>query len=507
MRLGAATLCAFALLAPLWAAPAVAQEVVSVRVSQAHARLPEVVAYLDAVDGDNQPATTLDKVEATLRNQSLALQKLVPFENSGEGVAYLFLVDISASLRPPQFERIKSALERWISGLDGADRAAILSFGDTVSTVADFTNDQEVLRAALEGLAPRDRNTQFHLALRRALEVGQRQDPDLPTRRVIVVLTDGKDEGSGLTEEDVVGLLKEDPVPIYAIGYSRLSNAERQRYLDVLKRFVELSGGIFFQGTEESLDEVYERTRQAIRRVWTARFQCAACEADGQIHQLVVTTTTSGDRRFPARYDVRALAGAAPAVQPEEAATNPSTQSRRPWGIFAAVALLGLALLVAALWFWRRGNQEPEDVYEPEAVPEPEMPSSSLPAPAATPSPVPPVAEEEAPPPPAAPAPVDPSSRTLQLLVVHGRTSGHSYEVVLHNRCVVGTASGTDLQINEEGVEPHHFEFSLDNHKVWIRDLTQARKTSVNGVPIAGAFQLEQGDLILAGRTELRIGF
>ncbi len=472
--------------------PAAAQDVATVRVSQAYARLPEVVAFLDVLDADENPAQAPDQVTATMQDQDLVLDELVAFEQSGEGVAYVFLVDISQSLRRQQFDQIRSAIEHWISGLNDTDRAAILSFGDNVQVVHDFTSDQEALRTALQGLGPTDLNTQFHLALSRALEVGRRQDPDLPTRRVIVILSDGKDEGSGLTEEDVVGMLHEDPLPIYAIGYSRLSRAERRRYLDVLHRFVQLSGGIFSEGTDESLDEVYDRIRQAIRRVWLARFTCSTCRADGRIHPLLVTAEDSG-KVFPANLNVRALPGQRPSVEPEVEEPAATFKDRWLWWILIAAGVAMLALL--GWFFWSRRQPEWEEPEEEIAAEAPALPREIEPEPPG----VEPAADEA----------VEPAVgvRTLRLIVVRGRTPGQSYDVELRQRCVVGTEPGNDLVLEEEGLEPHHFELYPEGRGLWIRDLTRQRKTSVNGVPIAGPFQLERGDLILAGRTEMRVVF
>ncbi len=474
-----------------WILSTGAQEVATVRISQAHARLPDVVAYLDATDGAGNPVGSLDQVTATLQDQNLDLQELVRFESSNEGVAYLFLVDISKSLRERQFAPIRAAIERWISGLNSADRAAIMSFGDSARLVQDFTNDQEVLRGALQGLGPTDLNTQLHLAIRTALEVSRRQDSDLPTRRVIVVLSDGKDEGSGLTEEDVVSLLREDPLPIYAIGYSRLSAADRTRYLGVLNRFVQLSGGIFFEGTDEELDQVYDRIRQAIRRVWVARLTCSACQADGRPHPLVVTAAAGG-KVFQANLNVRALAGLAPPSPPDP---EPPSEDEPPWWLLtvaAGTALLGLL----GWWFWSRRQSEPEYLEEPFDVDGDE--AAELP---------PAVAEPELRSAAVAKTPAEKPGRPLRLIIVHGRETGQAYELALTGHCVVGTEAGVDLALHEDGLEPHHFELYLEGPNVWIRDLTRQRKTSVNGVPIAGPFQLESGDLVLAGRTEMRIVF
>ncbi|MCP4663642.1 MAG: VWA domain-containing protein [bacterium] len=470
---------------------AAAQEIERFRISQAHTRLPEVAAYLDVVDAAGSPARTLDEVTATLGDEELAVESLSPFETSGEGVAYLFLVDVSKSLRQAQFDQIRAALERWISELTAADRAAILTFGESCQVAADFTADREALRTVLTGLGPTDQETQLHLAFERALELGRRLDPDLPTRRVIVVLSDGRDEGSGLTTEDVARLIEQQPLPIYAIGYSRLPERERRRHLDVLNRFARLSGGVFFPGDEDSLGEVYDGIRQAVRRVWVARFSCPTCQGDGRIHRFQINVTAGG-RVFSEGMSLRLLPG--PRPEPE---LPPVPEPRRWWMLAAAGGSL-LLLSAILIWWWLARRRSEAEAAEEEDVVVPELEPGAGEWGAAA-------SEDDA------EAPGiggEDSGLNLQLVVVRGRIPGRAYPVRLVRRCVVGSDGDNDLVLaDEDGVEDRHFELTAEGRELWIRDLTRQRTTSVNGVPIAGPFHLEKGDLILAGRTELRIVF
>ena len=61
-----------------------------------------------------------------------------------------------------------------------------------------------------------------------------------PTSRVaIVLLTDGKDEGSPIREEDVVARIKDTHIPIYTLGFGPKTQ------VDYLKKVATLSGGYF----------------------------------------------------------------------------------------------------------------------------------------------------------------------------------------------------------------------------------------------------------------------
>ncbi len=487
----------------LWGAlqPVAAQDVERVRLTQVHVRLPQVIAYLDAMDGAGMRAAGLDQVTATLGEKPLRLEELEPFDASGEGIAYIFLVDVSRSLAAEQFEQMRAALGRWISDLSANDRAAILAFGDGCRTAADFTGDRQALNAALAALGPTDQTTNLHLALERALELGHRQDPGLPSRRVAVVLTDGRDEGSGLADDDVARRIGEQPLPIYAIGYSRLRPPNRQTYLDVLHRFATLSGGLFVAGDQGSLDAHYAGLRQAIERVWVARFTCTDCRADGQSYRFQASVEVSG-RVFPAGMDVRLIPRSLPEPPPETLpGTGPPQElpaaedSLRWWLAGAGVAILLLALI---LWWRSRRRQTAGEPLEAESLPELDRPA---PAPEPAGLAGAPAAATE-------PRPPRNLGMPIQLVVVRGRKPGRVYSARVADRCSVGTAGSNDLVLRQEdGVEPSHFELSRETDKLWIRPLTRRRSTSVNGVPTDNRHQLENDDLVLAGNTELRIVF
>ncbi len=164
---------------------------------------------------------------------------------TGEGIAYVFLVDVSRSLTEAQFARLRSALGEWLAGMGPADRAALVSFGKGVRLVADFTADRALLETALNKLAPTDAQTFFHQGLLTALTLGQRRDAGLPERRAIVTLTDGIDDvAGGVSAEEVYAQLREGRIPLYAIGFaSGRDRARRDAGLNALGQFARRSGG------------------------------------------------------------------------------------------------------------------------------------------------------------------------------------------------------------------------------------------------------------------------
>ncbi|HEX2464495.1 MAG TPA: vWA domain-containing protein, partial [Thermoanaerobaculia bacterium] len=305
MRRAPALAATILLLAPAGAAPVGPPR--DFRLGQAvQGRQPtQVLAYLDVRDGDAKPVDGVDpgSVSATLGDQSLQVDRVVPFSDAGEGVGFIFCVDISRSLSAADFAAVRNALGRWIDEMRPLDRASVLAFGEASRLVLDFSADKAALRAALEALGPTDMKTVLYRGLLDALELSSRRDPELPARRVVVVLSDGKDEGSALAADDVLVALREHGLPLYAIGFG---GSRRRESLDLLLRFATNSGGDFVAVGGGDFDRAYGAMREAIDRIWVAELTCPACEADGAARRLQVNLRLS-DRVLSKGIDLRLL--------------------------------------------------------------------------------------------------------------------------------------------------------------------------------------------------------
>jgi Mg-chelatase subunit ChlD len=194
-----------------------AGEPVNLRLRQARAVLPTINAYFDVLDADGQPIEEIQpsQLSSTVGEHNTTVEKVQRFEQTSEGIAYILLVDISKSLTDEQFKQVHAALKDWVQAIAESDRVALMTFGSQVRVVLDFTSDKERLQEHIGSLHPTDDHTQLHQGFLRAMELANRADNDLPRYRVIVTLSDGKDDyAGGATRQEVLDRMQEDRVPI-----------------------------------------------------------------------------------------------------------------------------------------------------------------------------------------------------------------------------------------------------------------------------------------------------
>ncbi len=474
--------------------PDAALAVVSeVRIVQARASTPNIAVYLN-IRAENGAAVTnvrVEQLQADVGPYPTSAKSLKPFPGSGEGIAYIFLVDVSKSLKPNQFDQIRNALAQWVEKMADKDRAAVVSFGASVKTVQDFTADKTLLKTKINGLVASDVQTRLNEGLIRALDLGRRDDVDLPRRRVIVTLTDGiADTAGGSTREDTMARIKEEPVPIYAIGFAAasVSAAERDKGFKALGAFAHASGGSFIAAGTSSFSKIYAELHDRIHEAYLLLLECPTCPSDGRAYPLRIKLQ-AGNRVLTATSEVRL---SPPEVLP---VTAPGLPSKKSIAIPLWVWFAGSGFLIASLFFWVARRKKAKLKYQQAD----QAQSDAVPG-------VPPVdvsndsvAISMSPSRPGIP---------LRLTAVSGSHHGREWLTEVGVETIIGRSAQCDVVIDDDSeVSSRNSALSSEGGLLFVEDLGSKNGTSINGSPITGRRRVGDGDLILVGRTELRLTF
>lgn len=449
-----------------------AQDVDDLRLIQVQANLPTLQMWL------NLPTDTVIQPEQF--NVSVGPHPAKPlsieaFQKTNEGVGYVFLVDISKSLKNSQLLQIKAALQRWLLGMGERDRAALITFGSQVTRRVEFTADRFKLDKAIAGLAASDMETSLYHGLLEGISLGRSQDAGLPARRAIVVLSDGIDDSvAGFTAEEVFKQTREYRVPIYSIGFSAPPlNEHKREGLKMLGMLSRQSGGYFVQANPEQLDNAYAQQQHLISQAFRLAIECQECMADGQL-QHISLTWSDGQRTLNDGLELRLLPNL-PTSQPRV----PMLKTDKPWSVLLFIVGF-LAFIVGLILVYRQRLAQPVT----EAMNELQPTSIK-----------PPVAKSSA-------------GQRVILTVVVGVQKGRQYQIKVAEKAMLGRAGSCDLSLSDDAeVSTQHALLQFVNGKLTVRDLQSTNGTQVNGVPINNDYPLRSGDLLLLGRTELRIEF
>lgn len=466
---------------PSWGEP------VRLEIEQVRREGTELLVVVDVRDGSDNALNELasEQVRATWGNRALPLLSLARYDTIGERGTYLFLVDVSKSLKPDQFEALRKGLADWVQGLGEGDRFGLMAFGESVRVLADLGSDKEAFLEALPTLKATDNWTHLNLSLLRGLELGRRLDADLPPRRLLVVISDGiEDSLGGASREEVLRRFQEASIPVYALGYTPPPLTDKKKEgLAHLGEMARASGGeiVVVEGAKD-FDGGYRNLRSFIERTWVARFDLTGVPPSevGRFQLLL----QSGNKVLSDGLDL-----AFPEPSPtDDVSTSPAEKEEPPKTAPAgtveegpgktnplALPLIGLGLLLlGAVFILARKRKE-------KALPPP-SPSS------------PPLVSGG-------------GGLRFALTVVRGAQPSRRFELDLKEPLVVGrssTKSGLVLE-GDLGISGAHMRLFEKEGALWVEDMRSTNGTFLNGVALDGTYRLKDGDLILLGGTELRV--
>jgi VWFA-related protein len=187
-------------------------------------------------------------------------------------------------------EGVQDAARRFVNAVRPQDKLGLVLFADRSS----FAHDLSVNRDhTLEGIDQYKASggTALYDALSDALHRLKFEN----ARRVVVVLTDGRDEdnpgkgpGSTHTFDDVLEYAKETDAIVFGIGLGPNVDA------DVLEKLALVTGGeAYFPSDTSLLDATYQRIVENLRRRWIVSYTSTNSHRDGAWRNVTIST------RFP----------------------------------------------------------------------------------------------------------------------------------------------------------------------------------------------------------------
>ncbi|MGE5358941.1 MAG: VWA domain-containing protein [Bacteroidales bacterium] len=218
-------------------------------------------------------------------------QPLTLFSNDPQPITAAVLLDTSGSMTN-YIDFVKQACEAFLLRLLPKDRAMVGYFNDKISFVSPLTSDRDLLVSSLKRI-----DYGYPTRLYDAIDLGITELKPLEGRRVIVVFTDGEDQGSKLHFDPVLQRAREEGMMVYGIGlHTRYFDGQRMREGipdRVLKKIAEETGGGYFELKKtDELTSTFTRVEQELHSQYVLGF--TPPELDGKLHTIDVTLVKPG---------------------------------------------------------------------------------------------------------------------------------------------------------------------------------------------------------------------
>ncbi len=279
----------FICLAILLSSTAFASSLTTVDINQIVQKGDQLYVFFHTLDENSE---CLSGIESGQIKLELSNQVLTPeMQSTGEGTAFVFAIDVSASLSAEQFAAVKSGIQEYVNNLGNKDQMAIVTFGTEVVTVSDFTDNKNALNAIINGLEQTSGGTTLYAGILRSIDLAKRQNNQLPMQRVIVVVSDGEDWADESNIQEVQSSATNAGISICAVGINTGSNSEGLASMGTLARS---TGGTIFTRDEDEISDGFNSLRSYISGGYVVSATIPSELADGTEEAIVLTVSNGG---------------------------------------------------------------------------------------------------------------------------------------------------------------------------------------------------------------------
>lgn len=263
---------------------------------------PYVQIYMRTFDSEMQPLINLNE-----RNLGLMVQGrpydpmkrqygIQSIRQRQEATRSVLVIDASKSMSGEPFEDSLRAAVRFIESKRPQDEVAVLAIRDTkegYERISDFERDGQALVRRIADIRADGMKTRLYDSVGAALQMcGMTAQGSVITGAgnyivscSVVVMSDGKDEGSALSREELMTRISNlaIPIPIYSLAYSRIDPS----YFRNLEALSKNSFGIYYNigETTSRMQRVVEAIQNILQSDYVITFR-SYIPVDGEEHKV-----------------------------------------------------------------------------------------------------------------------------------------------------------------------------------------------------------------------------
>lgn len=243
-----------------------------------------VELYTSVFDKQKRPVAGLEAKDFSVSEDG-AKQDIARFERVTDLPIHAAVVlDISGSMEQSLDKAKQAALEFFQHTIRPKDRAAVVTFNDHPNLTVKFTNDVPALAGGLAGLKA-ERGTALYDSIIFTLYYFT----GIKGQRAMLLLSDGKDEGSRFAYEDAMDYARRAGVTIFSIGLGEEIDKRKLSHLSE-----ETGGRAFFVKSVDELAAIYSTVEQELRSQYLIAYQSSNISGGNDFRTVELKVGRSG---------------------------------------------------------------------------------------------------------------------------------------------------------------------------------------------------------------------
>lgn len=241
----------------------------------------QITAEKSSDDGSTFESVPLDDLDT--------FQQLAESEAGQTHFSFASIIDYSGSIFDDDLGFVTDALTFVYEELPAVYRSEVVKFSTDVQVTQSYTSDRDALLSAVEDESYTREFTSMYDGMKEALEDTAEETTSF---RFAILFTDGLDNDSTATYDDVKEIFQENEIPVCVVGVSFAD-------VTVLQQIADDSGCFFiYRALFDDLEEAFEKIVDQIENLYRIRFD--ADELEGFDTLRLTITTSEGTRQATA---------------------------------------------------------------------------------------------------------------------------------------------------------------------------------------------------------------
>jgi Ca-activated chloride channel family protein len=215
-------------------------------------------------------------------------QEITYFSDDDAPVSVGVIFDVSGSMSGDKIRRARDALSKFIQTSHNMDEYFLIAFNSRAQLLLDRTRDGNAVLDKLTFVQTRN-NTALYDACYLGVEKVQR---GTHPKRALLLISDGQDNNSRYTFNELRRLLKESDVTLYGVGILSGSDSGSAMGMEgqgILDELASVSGGkAFFPRSNAEMDDIFEQIALELRHQYSIGYKPRDFVSDGRWHKIKV---------------------------------------------------------------------------------------------------------------------------------------------------------------------------------------------------------------------------
>ena len=256
-----------------------------------HARVNEVNVLFIATDKHGKFVRDLNQSDFSILDDHKPPQAILNFRRETDLPLHLgLLVDVSGSVGSRfQFEQEAASSFLQHTVRTGFDKAFVMGFNSHSQLAQDFTDNVSLLQTGIHRLHNGGGTALYDAIYRACKEKLLKDRNDRPTRKAIIVVSDGEDNQSEVSKAQAIEMAQRAEVIIYAISTD--DSGLVMRGDRILEQLADATGGrAFFPFKMKDITRSFAAIEDELRSQYVVSYKPANFDPDGRYRTIEISS-------------------------------------------------------------------------------------------------------------------------------------------------------------------------------------------------------------------------